>query len=117
MHGHHMIMAVILHDASVPSSVIMPFGLACTVAVKNAWSAAVVACMKALSACSALLMRSFSLPPEISKLPFNVEPTNESLQFLIIQTLTGILNKVGHEAEHTKQKRLSTEMAADIYMV
>ena len=51
-------------------------------------------------------MGSFRLPPEIddSKLPFNVEPTNESLQFLIIQSLKGILKKVGQEAEHIKQK-------------
>ena len=64
-------------------------------------------------------MRSFSLPQEIddSKLPFNVEPTSESLQLFIIQTLKGILKKVGHEAEHKKNKEFSPEKATDMNTV
>ena len=49
----------------------------------------------------ALLVRSLSLPPEVgnAKFPFNVEPTNESFQLLIVQGLEGFLEKVGHETE------------------
>ena len=58
-------------------------------------------------------MGSFSLPPKIddSKLPLHVEPTNESLQLFIIQSLKSILKTVGHEARR-KSNELPTEMAA-----
>ena len=49
---------------------------------------------------------------EDSKFPFNVEPTNESFQLLIIQSLKSFAEKVGHEPGN-RQRNRNGEMAAE----
>ena len=100
MYEHHMIMAFILHDANEIYICAIQCDHALRTGLHSSCEKYMVCCSSSMHVSivcsSALLMRSFSLPPEIddSKLPFNVEPTNESLQLLIIHALKGILKKV-----------------------